>query len=392
MQVDRAWLERNLGFDPITRPPPVSTFAFAAAAKPSRVPEDLQREIIDFDSEGPEGAAFLPFPRPPVSVDLRTSIGRRTLRRKPERPRPRRRKQQATEGEGPRGHLDRGRRPRLEPGPNAGQGFPRRLRPLQAELLVDRRDNVCRLACGEVGSSRRVLDDDNRRHKGGNVQIRVASVAGHEQASSQEWSASERCGLEIDHRRRTAGVCDHDRHRRRNREAIRGGRRDCESRRALLIPEMAEERSVRRCQLPQRCGATEILCGSQAPVQGERRPVTSGEYAATPDRSGVAQCAVLLDRDDGFLRLRHLERLLQAPGPGRSFRDGRRGAGHGRKGNGAESAAVDRGAKRLRSPDQGRRAIAQAASGPGRPHLQGLRALEFGVQRDRLPGTITESM
>ena len=60
MIIDRRWVERNLGFDPIARPAPASTFAFAAAASSSNV-EDLQREIIDFDSEGPEGREFLAF-------------------------------------------------------------------------------------------------------------------------------------------------------------------------------------------------------------------------------------------------------------------------------------------------------------------------------------------
>jgi nucleoside phosphorylase len=60
MIIDRRWAERNLGFDPIARPAPASTFAFTAAARSSSV-EDLQREIIDFDSEGPEGREFLAF-------------------------------------------------------------------------------------------------------------------------------------------------------------------------------------------------------------------------------------------------------------------------------------------------------------------------------------------
>jgi len=60
MIADRRWTERNLGFDPIARPAPATTFAFTAAARSSS-PEDLQREIIDFDSEGPEGGAFLAF-------------------------------------------------------------------------------------------------------------------------------------------------------------------------------------------------------------------------------------------------------------------------------------------------------------------------------------------
>lgn len=60
MIVDRAWAVRNLGFDPIARPAPSSTFAFAPAESPSS-DEALQREIIDFDSEAPAGREFLAF-------------------------------------------------------------------------------------------------------------------------------------------------------------------------------------------------------------------------------------------------------------------------------------------------------------------------------------------
>jgi hypothetical protein len=49
MIVDRAWALRNIGFDPIATPPPASTFAVARAAT-SPTDEDLQREIIEFDS------------------------------------------------------------------------------------------------------------------------------------------------------------------------------------------------------------------------------------------------------------------------------------------------------------------------------------------------------
>jgi purine-nucleoside phosphorylase len=60
MMIDRRWVERNLGFDPIATPAPASTFAFAAAARTSS-DEDIRREIIDFDSEAPEGREFLAF-------------------------------------------------------------------------------------------------------------------------------------------------------------------------------------------------------------------------------------------------------------------------------------------------------------------------------------------
>jgi hypothetical protein len=60
MTVDRKWVKRNIGFDPIARPAPVNTFAFAKAAETS-APDDLQREVIDFDSEATEGLRFLAF-------------------------------------------------------------------------------------------------------------------------------------------------------------------------------------------------------------------------------------------------------------------------------------------------------------------------------------------
>ena len=61
MVVDRAWVLRNLGFHPIDSPPPISTFAVAAAATGAPSDQDLRREIIDFDSESPAGLAFLAF-------------------------------------------------------------------------------------------------------------------------------------------------------------------------------------------------------------------------------------------------------------------------------------------------------------------------------------------
>lgn len=58
---NRAWVKRNLGFDPVELPAPTTTFAVAAASAPRAEPDALQREIIDFDSEAPEGQAFLAF-------------------------------------------------------------------------------------------------------------------------------------------------------------------------------------------------------------------------------------------------------------------------------------------------------------------------------------------
>src|SRR5262249_24047826 len=57
MRADRSWVQRNLGFDPITSPPPPTTFATGPVARV----EDFQREIIDFDSASPAGLQFLAF-------------------------------------------------------------------------------------------------------------------------------------------------------------------------------------------------------------------------------------------------------------------------------------------------------------------------------------------
>ena len=44
MRVDRKWVERNLGFDPIATPPPDATFASVRAAK-AETPEDFDTMV-----------------------------------------------------------------------------------------------------------------------------------------------------------------------------------------------------------------------------------------------------------------------------------------------------------------------------------------------------------
>ncbi len=61
MIVDRAWIARNIGVDPATVSIPKSAFATRAAAARDASLDDIQRDIIDFDSDGPEGLAFLAF-------------------------------------------------------------------------------------------------------------------------------------------------------------------------------------------------------------------------------------------------------------------------------------------------------------------------------------------
>jgi hypothetical protein len=59
--VDRAWVERNIGLDPGKVSIPASAFALRAAAGQNASLDDIQRDVIDFDSEGPDGAAFFKF-------------------------------------------------------------------------------------------------------------------------------------------------------------------------------------------------------------------------------------------------------------------------------------------------------------------------------------------
>jgi hypothetical protein len=67
MAADRKWVERNLGFDPVSTPPPPGTFVVRRVAKSAIkrtakvATEDFQREIIDFDSESPGGREFMAF-------------------------------------------------------------------------------------------------------------------------------------------------------------------------------------------------------------------------------------------------------------------------------------------------------------------------------------------
>jgi len=58
MKVDRKWVQRNLGYDPITEPPPPESVASKTKGV-SNEPEDFEREIIDFDSEADSGLRFL---------------------------------------------------------------------------------------------------------------------------------------------------------------------------------------------------------------------------------------------------------------------------------------------------------------------------------------------
>ena len=84
MVINRRWVQRNLVY-PVATPAPASTFSFTRAASASNV-EDFQREMIDFDSEAPEGREFLAFTTATGLSRLRTFHGRVRWRPKPGEP------------------------------------------------------------------------------------------------------------------------------------------------------------------------------------------------------------------------------------------------------------------------------------------------------------------
>ena len=87
MKANRQWMVRNLGFDPLKTPPPATTFAFAKAAS-TGAPEDLQREIIDFDSESTSGLRFLAFTTATACRAMSTCHGPRGWHQRPPRSHP----------------------------------------------------------------------------------------------------------------------------------------------------------------------------------------------------------------------------------------------------------------------------------------------------------------
>src|SRR5262245_36764931 len=170
MIIDRRWVERNLGFDPSARPAPASTFAFAKAARTSSV-EDIQREIIDFDSEGPEGREFLAF-------TIATGLSRYTDVPWPKGLAPKTGKAPSGSTGSPLPHadvlvvtwtVDEGHA--LSRVLTPGKDSPERLSPLHAQLHVDFPEDAPRLPCASGETLGCVLDHQDWREERRYLQI-----------------------------------------------------------------------------------------------------------------------------------------------------------------------------------------------------------------------------
>ena len=123
MRADRKWVERNLGFDPIAKPPPLATFAFKAAAKAAtsrRFPARDHR--FRFRIHGRPAVPGLHHRDRAVALHRCSLAEEAGAQDGPEAAR--RRQRPAAARRCAPGHMDRGRRPCAEPRADPRQGFP----------------------------------------------------------------------------------------------------------------------------------------------------------------------------------------------------------------------------------------------------------------------------
>ena len=169
MVVDRKWVVRDTGYDPTEKPAPKNTFTVAEAAVKSPAPEDLRREIIDFDSESPAGLEFF-------ALTKATGLSRFTDIPWPSGLAPKtgqnaeRHRWQIAEGRHAGGDMDGRRGACAEQGIHARQGFPQRLRLLQTKFAAISREGAKAVRRGGEAAGG-VLDDEDQRQESRRLQV-----------------------------------------------------------------------------------------------------------------------------------------------------------------------------------------------------------------------------
>ena len=283
MSVDRKWVERNLGFDPIATPPPASTFAFPRAAK-TETPEDLQREIIDFDSEVAGRLAVSRLsPRRPACRDTRRSMAERLAPKTGRRP----------------------RRSSDSPLPSAdvlvvtwtvdeGHALSRVLTPARIPATTTcptrttsrRSPRRCARVSGAPGkATRRVLDHDHRRQVGGDLQVELAHV-------SRRPETAEHRRVAPDHPRGATQAGHHHRNGGRHRQAVRGGRRDRQPHSPLRLHSEVQEGAIcTDALLASSAAKTDALRHRPILVHGECGAAAEGQQAPAKDCRVAAEQA-----------------------------------------------------------------------------------------------------
>ena len=320
MIVDRQWAERNLGFDPLTTPAPLATFSTARGARPGS-DDDLRREIIDFDSEAPHGREFLAFSRA-------TGLSRYTDVPWPKglAPKTGDRPRSISGSALPRADVlivtwtvDEGHA--LSRVLDAGQGLPRRLRALHAQLCGDLEEDAQRLP----GAARRIgwaRTGPPRSAKNSVVVFKSdshMSQDGPQLPNIDVWRQiieEVQPGLVI-----TTGTAG------RHRQGIRGWRRHRQPDRALRLHLQIQEGAVRAGALCERAGATtKHFAAARKLFKANAAQLPKDNTRPAKYRSVAPDALNVFGRDYRFLRLRYVRRSLSAAGPRRRLRDGRRGA------------------------------------------------------------------
>ena len=384
MPADRKWVEKNLGFDPITTPPPRETFAVkriadAAVKKTAKVtPEDFQREIIDFDSESTEGRAFMAF-------STATGLSRFTDIPWPKGLAPQTGPKPTGNGKGPlpradvlvvtwtvdEGHalsrvLTPGKDSRNDYVPythnyatiskKMRNGCPakelKRLGAFWTTTIGKKKVVVFKSDSHMSQDGPQLPNIDVWRQIITEVQPTLVITTGTAGGIGKQFEVGDVVVSPI-------------------------VRFDCLSK--FKKQPFAQEHFSSKPAVTKKFAQAKTLFkanAGQLPKDNTRAPKIFVVDAERP---------VVLRGDHRFLRLRHLGQSFRSPGARRRLRDGRRHPRPGRPGDGRQGAALARDPQRLRPADQGR-GHAEAAGAGRRPDLQGIRPLEHGLQRHHLLG------
>ena len=136
MMIDRRWVKRNLGFDPIATPAPASTFSFTRAERIIQPRGSAERDHrFRFRGTGRKRVPGI-HDRDRTLTIYRCAVAQRTCAEN--------RQGSLREGSGGRsangrragGYVDRRRRSCAEPRAHARQGFPKRLSPLHPQFRI----------------------------------------------------------------------------------------------------------------------------------------------------------------------------------------------------------------------------------------------------------------
>jgi hypothetical protein len=378
MRVDRKWVERNLGFDPIATPPPDATFASARAAK-AETPEEFQREIIDFDSESPAGLQFMAF-------STATGLSRYTDVEWPKGLAPKTGRAPARKSNSPlpradvllvtwtvdEGHaLSRV----LTPGKDSHNDYlsythnfakiSKKMRKGCPALQAKRLGAYWTTTIG--GKSVVIFKSDSHMSQDGpqlpNIDVwrqivlevapKLVITTGTAGGIGKQFEVGDVIVSPI-------------------------VRFDC-------TPKFKKE-PFAQAHFTSSAPKNDTLRQGTVAVQGERGAAPEGQPASPQDHPGAGEWPGLVRRHHRLLRLRYVERPLQAARARRRLRNGRRGPRLGCLRDGGERAAVAGDPERLRPADQGRRPHAQTTGDAGRADLQGFWPMELGLQRDHVLG------